>query len=136
MDAHTTQAIRKKYSAALMSNHKWRKFFTVMAEKFPGFRGIEYRFTDTASVYVGSAPSSTQIWQSAVDDPVEEVGGPIEYKHIESITIPRVFKSRAYENAPYTEVEQPVGEFLEELRKVGSFPISKQENTVVVRGYE
>jgi hypothetical protein len=136
MDAHTPQAIRQKYSAALMSNHKWRKFFAVMSEVAPELCGMEYRFTDTDNVWVGSAPNSQQIWETAIDDPVQGCGGPVEYIHIESITIPKVFRFQAYEKAPFSERAQNLEPFIIALRKAGHFPITEKENTVVINGYE
>ena len=41
MDAHTNNAIKQKYTTALMSNHKWKKLFTVMAETSPELCNIE-----------------------------------------------------------------------------------------------
>ncbi|WKE64243.1 hypothetical protein PVT67_11130 [Gallaecimonas kandeliae] len=100
MDAHKDQSIRKKYSSALMSNQKWNKLFLVMAEHGRDFSGIEYHFTDTQNVFYGHAPCEQQVWETAIDDPVEGIGGPVEYKHIEYIFIPRVFSYRSYNNAP------------------------------------
>ena len=136
MDAHKDNALREKYSSALMSNHKWRKLFTVMAEHGSDFSGIEYRFTDTDNVFYGHAPSVQQLWETAIDDPVEGAGGPVEYKHIEFILIPNVYSYRAYKNAPLTERPLNVQAFLEALEKVGSFPIAQDENGVVIHGYK
>lgn len=69
VDAYKDNALRKKYSSALMSNHKWRKLFTVMAEHSSDFSGIEYHFTDTDNVFYGHAPSVQQLWETAIDDP-------------------------------------------------------------------
>ena len=132
MDAHKNKALKKKYSSALMSNHKWRKLFTVMAEHGSDFSGIEYHFTDTDNVFYGHAPSVQQIWESAIDDPVEGVGGSVEYKHIEYILIPNVYSYRAYKNAPLTERLLNIQVFLAALEKVGSFPITKTEKGVLV----
>ncbi|WP_415884569.1 hypothetical protein [Neptuniibacter sp. QD34_54] len=136
MDAHKDNALREKYSSALMSNHKWRKLFTVMAEYGSDFSGIEYHFTDTDNVFYGHAPSVQQLWETAIDDPVEGAGGPVEYKHIEFILIPNVYSYRAYKNAPLTERPLNVKAFLEALEKVGSFPIAQDENGVVIHGYK
>lgn len=136
MDAHKDNALREKYSSALMSNHKWRKLFTVMAEHGSDFSGIEYHFTDTDNVFYGHAPSVQQLWETAIDDPVEGAGGPVEYKHIEFILIPNVYSYRAYKNAPLTERPLNVKAFLEALEKVGSFPIAQDENGVVIHGYK
>jgi hypothetical protein len=136
MDAHKDNAIRQKYSAALMSNQKWRKFFSVMAEHAPQLCGMEYRFTDTDNVLIGSAPDLQQVWETAIDDPVQGAGGPIEYKHIESITIPRVFMYRAYDKAPLSEIEQDIDSFVKALEGVGIFPVVVQKDFVVIQGYE
>ena len=136
MDAHKTQALRKKYSSALMSNHKWRKLFTVMAEHGSDFSGIEYRFTDTENILYGHAPSLHQVWESVIDDPVEGAVGPVEYKHIESILIPYAYSYRAYDNALIHERPLNIPAFLTALSKVGSFPISETEGGILVYGYK
>ena len=136
MDAHKDKAIRKKYSAALMSNHKWREFFLVMSEHGAELCGIEYHFTDTENVLYGSAPLASQVWESAIDDPVQGAGGPIEYKHIEFIKIPYVFECRAYEKGPVLSKEQQVSKFLKALEGVGSFPVTQTDESVVIYGYK
>lgn len=136
MDAHKDPALRKKYSSALMSNHKWRKLFEAMAKHGTDFSGIEYRFTDTDKVFYGSAPRPAQVWESAIDDPVEGASGPVEYKHIESIFIPRIYAYRRYENAPLTKRDLAIQPFLETLAIVGSFPIIETEEGLVIQGYK
>jgi len=136
MDAHQGKALRQKYSSALMSNQKWRKLFLVMAEHGSDFSGIEYRFTDTGNVLFGHAPSSQQVWQTAIDDPVEGAGGPVEYKHIESVFIPFKYSYRPYENAPVKERTLNVGAFVKALESAGVFPITETENGIVIHGYK
>lgn len=136
MDAHKDKALKKKYSSALMSNHKWRKLFIIMAEHGSDFSGIEYHFTDTDNVFYGHAPSNQQVWETAIDDPVEGAGGPVEYKHIESILIPYVYSYRAYKNAPLTERPLNIQIFLAALENIGSFPITKTEKGIIIHGYK
>lgn len=136
MDAHKDQALRHKYSAALMSNQKWRKFFTVMAESGSDFSGIEYHFTDTDNVLFGHAPNLQQVWDSAIDDPVDGAGGPVEYKHIEYILIPYVYSYRPYKNSPVNTRDLDVQGFIKALEKVGSFPLENTDKGIVVRGYK
>ena len=136
MDAHQSKALRQKYSSALMSNQKWRKLFLVMAEHGADFSGIEYRFTDTANVLFGHAPSPQQVWETAIDDPVEGAGGPVEYKHIESVFIPFKSSCRPYKNAPTQERTLKVGVFVEALESVGKFPLTETEKGIVIHGYK
>jgi hypothetical protein len=136
MDAVSDQALRKKYSTALMSNHKWRKFFLVMSEYASDFSGIEYRFTDSANIFYGNAPSPKQVWDKAIDDPVSGFGGPVEYKHIESLFIPRVYHYRRYINAPISNRVLDLDRFLSELEKLGQFPIKKTSHGIHVYGYQ
>lgn len=136
MDAHKNKAILKKYSAALMSNHKWKKLYSVMSEKGAELCGIEYHFTDTEKIFYGSAPSKIQVWNTAIDDPIIGAGGPIEYKHIEYIVIPRTYQFRAYEQAPLTKKVQNVGKFLKALEEVGDFPITEDEDSIIIHGYK
>ncbi len=136
MDAHKDQAIKKKYSSALMSNHKWQKLFAVMVEHGSNFSGIEYHFTDTDNVLYGHAPLAQQIWKTAIGSPVEGVGGAVEYKHIESIVIPYVYNYRMYQNGPITQRPLNINAFLHALERVGKFPITKTENGVIVHGYK
>ncbi|WP_345013532.1 hypothetical protein [Pseudaeromonas paramecii] len=128
--------MKKKYSSALMSNHKWRKLFTVMAEHGSDFSGIEYHFTDTDNAFYGHAPSYEQVWETAIDDPVKGAGGPVEYKHIESILIPYVYSYRAYQNAPLSERPLNIDVFLAALEKVGCFPITKTNKGIIFHGYK
>ncbi len=118
-----------------MSNHKWRKLFLVMAEYGADFSGIEYRFTDTGNVLFGYAPSPQQVWETAIDDLVDGAGGPVEYKHIESIFIPFKCSCRPYKNAPVEERTLDVGAFIKALDSVGVFPLTQTEKGVVIHGY-
>lgn len=136
MDAHQSKALRQKYSSALMSNHKWRKLFWVMAEHGSDFSGLEYRFTDTANVLFDHAPSPQQVWETAIDDPVEGAGGPVEYKHIESVFIQFRYSYRLYERAPAQERALNVAAFLKALERVGAFPITETEKGIVIHGYK
>ncbi len=136
MDANKNNALLVKYSSALMSNHKWQKLFFVMAEYGSNFAGIEYHFTDTDNVQFGHAPFKQQIWDTAIDDPVNGVSGPVEYKHIESIMVPYVYKYRAYKNGPIKERPLNVEAFINALNAVGSFPITETEDGIVIRGYQ
>ena len=136
MDPHKPAAIRKKYSAALMSDHKWKKFYLVMAEHGRDLCGLEYRFTDTENVLTGTAPNQNQVWDTAIDDPVSGAGGPIEYKHIESLAIPRIYKYRQYEMGPLKERTQDVQRFLNELQSIGEFPISETNDYVILNAYK
>ncbi|HCG8482064.1 hypothetical protein [Vibrio parahaemolyticus] len=136
MKAHNDKALRQRYSVCLMSNHKWKKFFVTMAEYGADFSGIEYHFTDTEKVFFGNAPSNQQVWDSAIDDPVKGCGGPVEYKHIERIFIPRTYSYQPYENAPTTYRDLNLERFLVELCKVGEFPIVRTEKGIDILGYE
>ena len=136
MDARKDNAIRQKYSASLMSNHKWKKLFTVMAKSSPELCNIEYHFTDTENVFYGSAPLIDQIWNTAIDDPVRGVGGPVEYKHIEYLSIPYIHKYRTYENSPLKEKEQDITTFIDALNSIGEFPITKTETSIIIYGYK
>lgn len=119
-----------------MSNHKWRKLFLVMAEHGSDLAGIEYRFTDTGNVLFGHAPSLQQVGESAIDDPVEGAGGPVEYKHIESVLIPFKYSYRPYKNAPAQERTLNLGAFIEALEKAGKFPVTETEKGIVIHGYK
>jgi hypothetical protein len=136
MDAHKPDAIRAKYSASLMSDHKWKKFYLVMAEHGSDLCGIEYRFTDTSRLLTGTAPTKTQVWDTAIDDPVQQAGGPIEYRHIESLAIPRVHKYRLYENGPLVERNQNIAGFLVALEAVGQFPITETADHFILNAYK
>lgn len=119
-----------------MSNHKWRKLFLVMAEHGSDFSGIEYRFTDTDNVLFGHAPSPQQVWETAIDDPVEGAGGPVEYKHIESVFIPFMYSYRPYKNATVQERTLNVGAFIEALENAGKYPVTETEKGIVIHGYK
>lgn len=51
MDAHQDKAIRKKYYSALMSDHKWRKLFLVMAEHGSDFFAVSNIALSIKKVY-------------------------------------------------------------------------------------
>ncbi|EGQ7900756.1 hypothetical protein K2B98_004666 [Vibrio parahaemolyticus] len=136
MKAHNDKALRQRYSVRLMSNHKWKKFFLTMAEYGADFSGIEYHFTDTEKVFFGNAPSNQQVWDSAIDDPVKGCGGPVEYKHIERIFIPRTYSYHTYKNAPTSYRELNLDKFLMALCNVGEFPVVIGEKGIEILGYE
>lgn len=124
------------YSSALMSDSKWRKLFTLLAEHSTDFSGIEYRFVDTEKVFLGSAPTIRQVWEAAIDDPVLGLGGPVDYKEIESLFIPKIYRYRRYDGAPYSERLLNLKAFEEELRKVGQFPLEWTNSGLWIYGYK
>ncbi len=126
MDAHKKEAITQKYSGALMSNHKWRKLYLTMAEFGSDLCGIEYRFTDTDRVSTGTAPNPGWVLETGID--IYPTPGWVEFKHIESISIPLVFRFRAFENAPITDWIQDIEPFLTALERVGQFPVFREEH--------
>ena len=136
MDANKDQALRKKYSCALMSNPKWQKLFKVMAEYGSQFSSIEYRFTDTDNIFFGDAPFTQEIWATAIDNAVKGASGPIEYRHIESILIPYSYSYQEYENAPLKTRKLNLNKFVEALNEVGNFPITETEKGIVIHGYK
>ncbi|KYN24534.1 hypothetical protein AUQ44_01045 [Vibrio cidicii] len=136
MKAHNDKALRQKYSVRLMSNHKWNKFFLTIAEHGADFSGIEYHFTDSEKAFFGHAPSKQQVWDSAIDDPVKGSGGPVKYKYIERIFIPRSYSYQLYENGPTAHRALNLERFLMELCKVGEFPIIRTESGIEILGYE
>ena len=119
-----------------MSNHKWKKFYSVMSEFRSEILKIEYHFTDEEKTYYGDAPMLDQIWDDAIDDPVSGIGGPMEYKHIESIFIPFYYEYRQYDKGPLVKKDQAVKEFLAALKLVGEFPITETEEGIWVHGYK
>ena len=136
MKARTDKAILKKYTSALMSNHKWKKLFSVMSGFMSGIAKIEYHFTHEEDTYYGNAPSIDQVWDDAIDDPVYGIGGPMDYKYIESIFIPFSYSYRQYDKGPLVKREQPVKEFTAALQKVGQFSLTETEDGIWVHGYK
>lgn len=92
--------------------------------------------SDTDIVLFGHAPSPKQVWKTAIDDPVEGAGGPVEYKHIDSLFIPFRYSYRSYKNAPVQERALNVDAFVKALEGVGKFPITETEKGIVIHGYK
>lgn len=134
MDAHKKEALLKKYSASLMSDHKWQKLYLAMAEYGSDLQGIEYRFTDTKRILTDTAaPGACHVYSNQVD--IFPAPGHVEFRHIESISIPYIYTFRAYKNAALTEKVQDIEPFLKALDAIGQFPVVKEHDRLIVRGY-
>lgn len=122
------------YSVSLMSDTKWRKFFDVLVGMHPAVGVTRMKLTYEEEPYDFAVPDrKAEIWESAIDG---GPGGPVDYKHIEWINLPREWKWRKYENAPEETTVQEIDALIEALEAVGQFPVEATEDGVRIVGYK
>jgi len=120
------------FSASLMSDAKWRKFFRVAAENAEIVFAATWKLIDEPEPISGYLPTADDIWDAAVDDCLN---GPVEYKRIEWIEVPRNVPYRRYADAPVAHRSQNVERFRLALDAVADFPLEETSNGLLVRAY-
>ena len=120
------------YTASFMSDTKWRRFFTVAAENPQKVWYAVWKLIreDEKS---GWLPDTSHKWDEAVDGCLN---GPVDYRLIEWIEIPRRVAYRKYDNAPASYRAQEIATFRAALAAVGQFQIEDTERGLRVYGYK
>src|SRR5215831_7349992 len=119
------------FSASFMSDGKWRKFFQVTAENAQAIFAATWKLIGDPEPIEGRLPQAEDVWETAVDGCL---GGPIEYKQIEWIDIPRRVAFWPYPNAPLAYRSQDVEVLRHALDAVGQFPLESTEIALRIRG--
>lgn len=122
--------------ASWMSNTKWRKVLTAMAERPCGVTHLQYKFISSDHIGDGAIPPVGTLEECWIWDG-NWVGGRLEYKWIEWVRVPRFVRS--YDEkmvSGYTRVSQDV----EGLRDVilgatGSAMLVLDEEYLWILGY-
>ena len=120
------------FSASLMSDAKWRKFFRVAADHAGHVFMATWKLIGDSEPVAGRLPLATNIWDTAVDGCLN---GPVDYEQIEWVEIPRNVPYRQYESAPLTDRFQALEAFRSALASVGEFPIVETEVGLRINGY-
>ena len=120
------------FSASLMSDAKWRKFFHVAADHAERVFAAIWKLIGDPEPIAGHLPLAADIWDTAVDGCLN---GPVEYKQIEWIEIPRNVPFRRFKNAPLIDRFQDLEAFKSALANVGQFPIVETEVGLRINGH-
>jgi hypothetical protein len=119
-------------TASFMSDAKWRKFFDVAASNaLAVWSGVWKLLSEREQS--GNFPGPADIWETAVDGCLN---GPVDYRSIEWIEIPRLATYSKYPNAPASFNSQDVASFLHALNAAGQFQIEETERGFRVYGYK
>jgi hypothetical protein len=129
--------IGRLYSAKLMNNTKWRKFFLTVARVLeakapwgaPWLTRCRWRpVGDKAPMREVQAPRENDILETYIRDGVW--GVPVEYREIEWVEIPEEFEINKIRKAT-----QNVSEVYEALTRVAQFPIERTQDGLRITGY-
>ena len=120
------------FSASLMSNAKWRKFFSIVAEDPEHVFAADWKLIDELKHLRDHLPASEDIWHQAVDGCLN---GPVSYDKIEWIELPSRIPFRRYENAPMSYHVQDLQALQRRLTDAGQFPTQVNEARLRICGY-
>lgn len=119
------------FTASLMSDAKWRKFFNTTAQFSDRVFRAQWKLIDEAKPLEGGLPRPEDIWESEVDGCL---GGPIAYRQIEWIELPREVPSRHYSNAPIARKLQDL-DSLRVALGAAQFPLTETNDGLRISGY-
>ena len=119
-----------RFSSLLMSNTKWRRFFSVAAE-IPAI--AKWKLVDESSPTQGGMPQPPDVWETSVDNCLN---GPVEYRDIEWIHLPSRVEYRKHPNALPSYHQQPLHELFDRLESIGKVPIEQQPDGATIYGYK
>ena len=121
-----------RFSASMMSDAKWRKFFGVVASHSEQVFSANWKLVDERGPITGGLPRSKDVWESAVDGCLN---GPVTYAEIEWIELPKSVPYRPYANAPIKQTAQNLAPLRQALEATGKFPIEDTEDGFRIYGY-
>lgn len=119
-------------TVSLMSDAKWRKLFGVIAQNSRHVSSATWKIINETSPVQGWLPSAADIWDSAVDGCLN---GPIDFKMIEWIEIPRTVPFRPYDKAPLSYRTQNIEVLAMEIEALGQFPLEWSGENIRIYGY-
>jgi hypothetical protein len=123
------QKASSKYSASYMSNAKWLKLFRAVISAGVKLECVRWKFIDTEHSVEASFPEERDLEPTGFADGKFQ---PIEYRWLESVFIPHVFKSKA--GVGYEKM-QDTAAVLAALEKAGHFPVEVSQEGITILGY-
>ena len=125
----------KKYSYSCMSNAKWRKLFSVINEQNLKLHKCVWKIVGNKEPQKGFVPDCSQLGDTFVGD-CGALNGPLEYKFIEWVFIPRTTEYREYECAPVNSIDQDIEFVVEQLNSLGNFELELSSDGLKIFGYK
>lgn len=123
---------RRRLLGSNMNNTKWREVLSVAVELEFGW-GLTVSDIREPENYISGQPALPDLAEDHVRDP--GFGGPIQYKDIFSLRVPRYEERRNPDSGRRYQSEARAIRFLERLRDLGSIEAVVSEHYVEVRGY-
>jgi hypothetical protein len=122
---------RPTYSAALMSNTKWREVLSLI-----GRLGVEFEvaYIWEERFQLALPPSEEQLKEYYIADP-GIAGGPAEYREIYSIRIPKVVLSLKTQTGEKLQSTEKSDLFITEAAQLGLLPLDVKDDYIYVYGY-
>lgn len=127
--------VRREFSAGLMSDTKWRKFFAVLAKhrETAGLM-LEVKFVDVTKICRMPVPREGDFWcpRPYLDTTTH---GPIELRAIEWLAIRRHWELPRGAGLAPRLVPQQIDAIPRLLARIGKFPIRETDDGLRVDGY-
>ncbi|GGW73889.1 hypothetical protein GCM10008111_32170 [Alishewanella tabrizica] len=126
--------IRSKFNDSQMSNAKWKKLFMLISVNCPEIYAI-WKFIDSDSDGVGliGSPEISELEDTYINH--KFWFGPRYYKEIQWLSFPKIVKKAGFENVPVCNTVQNTDFLLNELNKVGHWPIEETNNGFTIFGH-
>jgi hypothetical protein len=125
---------KREFSAALMSDTKWRKVFRAWAEVASTEAQMIAKFLDVQEPHLMRVPRKGALWcPKPYIDSFEF--GPVELRALEWLEIPATASWPRQDNLPPRQFVQDLGAFRTALRSLGHFPLVETERGLRVEGY-
>ena len=119
------------FSAYLMNDTKWREVLLTVAQlRVPFEVAIKQE-----KFQIGMLFPPERLASHAIADPGLTGGGPLLYRDIYAIRVPRWIKTRHAKTGILFEDESPGTSFLAHIRALGQLPIEVLDEHVYVWGY-
>ena len=120
-------------SASLMSDAQWRRFFQLRLEHHDSVWVSSWKLVgEEVTTHVSFSDLERDILDSAVDGCLD---GPVDYKAIEWIEMPREVLYLPYPGAPMDTAIQEIGALREALTEAGTFPLEMTAGALKLFGY-
>jgi hypothetical protein len=126
--------IQQKFTAAFMSNTKWRKLFTVLDRPEFNLQQAIWKFIDSDLEHRGSIPKSDDLLEKYVTE--YDLLSPFAYKHIEWIELLHKGIPSGYEKVPFAHWHQDIAGVLTALNEAGVFEISETVRGIRIYGFK
>lgn len=126
--------IRSKFNDSQMSNAKWKKLFMHLAVKCPKTHAIwKLVGSENDGVALIGLPEIDELEEAFINH--QFWFGPMYYKEIEWLSFPKVVKKRGFETVPSQNTFQDTDFILNELIKIGHWPIEENDHGFTIYGH-